>query len=189
MQATYSTAFCRYIYQFVLSRLAGTKKNARFVTALVDKTVHGKKQTMYHLAGEIGIPASFVELRHEATHRDMPSLVTLRRAAQRSLEWVWQYYWATIEDMAPEKNATGLVEEAGSLQGSRIAKDEVRKLVDPIVQRATGPSLSIKDRRVFEQKSLVPIVKTLESICQSQGQALVARVLLEEGFLVPQTMR
>ena len=45
----------------------------------------------------LGVPASFVELRHEATHRDLPSLVVLRNAAQRSLDWLWEFYWAKLD--------------------------------------------------------------------------------------------
>lgn len=45
----------------------------------------------------LGVPASFVELRHEATHRDLPSLVVLRSAALRSLDWLWEFYWAKLD--------------------------------------------------------------------------------------------
>ena len=48
---------------------------------------------MYQVAKEIGLPASFVELRHQAIHEDLPSLIVLRRATARSLEWLWDYYW------------------------------------------------------------------------------------------------
>ncbi|KAL1956025.1 hypothetical protein VTO42DRAFT_7840 [Malbranchea cinnamomea] len=164
IQATYSTAFCR------------------FVTALVDRTVHARKQTMYHLAGEIGIPASFVELRHEATHRDMPSLVTLQRVAQRSLEWLWQYYWATIEDAVPAEVFT----ERALRRNDQFTKVEIRKLVDPVIQKASGPSLPIKMRRTFEREYLLPIAKSVAKICQSQGAVPVAQVLLEDGILVSQ---
>jgi ribosomal biogenesis protein LAS1 len=52
---------------------------------------------MFQRAMDLGLPASFVELRHEATHREPPSLVVLRKAAQRSLEWLWDNYWASID--------------------------------------------------------------------------------------------
>lgn len=48
---------------------------------------------MYQVAKEIDLPASFVELRHQAIHEDLPSLVVLRRATARALEWLWDYYW------------------------------------------------------------------------------------------------
>lgn len=53
---------------------------------------------MYQKAMAVGIPASFVELRHEATHRDLPSLVVLRDAATRSMNWLWEFYWNKIDD-------------------------------------------------------------------------------------------
>lgn len=48
---------------------------------------------MYVKAQQIGLPALFVDLRHEATHGDMPSLTNLRSAAQRALQWLWDDYW------------------------------------------------------------------------------------------------
>lgn len=51
---------------------------------------------MFSRALELGLPASFVELRHEATHRELPSLTVLRGAAGRSLEWLWGFYWGGV---------------------------------------------------------------------------------------------
>lgn len=58
---------------------------------------------MFQRAMDLGIPASFVELRHEATHRELPSLVVLRSATQRSLQWLWDNYWAKISASVAEK--------------------------------------------------------------------------------------
>ncbi|EPS29438.1 hypothetical protein PDE_04387 [Penicillium oxalicum 114-2] len=79
IRATYSAAFCR------------------FVTGLVDTKVTGPRKTMFQRAMDLSLPASFVELRHEATHREPPSLTVLRKATQRSLEWLWDNYWATLD--------------------------------------------------------------------------------------------
>ncbi|KAA6408531.1 MAG: cell morphogenesis Las1 [Lasallia pustulata] len=76
IRAVYSTAFCR------------------FVTGLTDSYQEGRhKKSMYQVAKDIDLPASFVELRHQAIHEDLPSLVVLRRATARALEWLWDYYW------------------------------------------------------------------------------------------------
>lgn len=55
---------------------------------------------MYGVAKTIGLPASFVELRHQGTHEPMPSLTQLRPAARRALVWIWEYYWRNL----PEEN-------------------------------------------------------------------------------------
>ncbi|GAM34561.1 cell morphogenesis protein [Talaromyces pinophilus] len=68
---------------------------SRFVTGLVDTKLGsgGGGGTMFNRASMIGLPLSFVELRHEAAHRELPSLVLLRSYTNRALEWLWDYYW------------------------------------------------------------------------------------------------
>jgi hypothetical protein len=51
---------------------------------------------MYSIAKNIGLPATFVELRHQCTHEELPSLSKLQAAAERSLGWIWHHYWNTI---------------------------------------------------------------------------------------------
>lgn len=56
------------------------------------------KVSMYDKAKELQLPASFVELRHEAIHGELPSLVVLRQAAERALDWLWNDYWRHLGD-------------------------------------------------------------------------------------------
>ena len=51
---------------------------------------------MYAKAQQMGLPSMFVDLRHEASHGDMPSLTNLRSAARRALQWLWDDYWKTL---------------------------------------------------------------------------------------------
>lgn len=76
---------------------------------------------MYTQAQKIGLPALFVDLRHEATHGDMPNLTNLRSAAERALGWLWEDYW---------KGLGGDVARVGSenqvtLDESRHVREEV----------------------------------------------------------------
>lgn len=54
--------------------------------------------SMYSIAKTIGLPATFVELRHQATHEQLPSLSKLRTAARKALAWIWDYYWKNLPD-------------------------------------------------------------------------------------------
>lgn len=56
---------------------------------------------MYSIAKNIGLPATYVELRHQATHEELPSLPILRAAAQRALVWIWSFYWKGIDVKTP----------------------------------------------------------------------------------------
>ncbi|KAF6231483.1 hypothetical protein HO173_010235 [Letharia columbiana] len=92
---------------------------SRFVTGLLDSQQESKyKVSMYTQAQKIGLPALFVDIRHEATHGDMPNLTNLRSAAQRALTWLWEDYWKGLEEQAPALPAShgptaALPDEAG----------------------------------------------------------------------------
>jgi ribosomal biogenesis protein LAS1 len=55
---------------------------------------------MYSIAKTIGLPATYVELRHQATHEELPPLSKLRTATQKALQWIWAYYWVHLSSEA-----------------------------------------------------------------------------------------
>ncbi|CAD6444292.1 cc4a3ef7-e5c3-4041-8198-3d126f02a76a [Sclerotinia trifoliorum] len=79
VRAAYSAAFCR------------------FVTGLLDSHQDKRRKlSMYSIAKTIGLPATYVELRHQATHEELPSLPKLRIAARKALKWIWDFYWVDL---------------------------------------------------------------------------------------------
>ena len=107
VKASYITAISRYAftnYQ-TTNTTAHQLMTPSFVTGLLDSQQDSKyKVSMYAKAQQIGLPALFVDLRHEATHGNMPSLTNLRQAAQRALQWLWNDYWKGLGDLRdPEK--------------------------------------------------------------------------------------
>ncbi|KAB8257934.1 ATP-NAD kinase-like domain-containing protein [Aspergillus pseudonomiae] len=158
IRATYSAAFCR------------------FVTGLVDSKLHGQRKTMFQRAIDLGLPASFVELRHEATHRELPSLTVLRNAAQRSLEWLWDYYWAKIDlnaGFAPD----------GVDDDIEPVKTAVRACLAQVTGETGASEPPRKKRRV---QVLSGVATQLVSVCKSSanGAAAVSGVLVEDEVLV-----
>ncbi|EQK99681.1 Las1-like protein [Ophiocordyceps sinensis CO18] len=72
---------------------------SRFVTGLLDgHQDKQRKQSMYAVAKKIGLPATFVELRHQSTHEQLPSRAKLRAMANKALAWIWNYYWKNLAD-------------------------------------------------------------------------------------------
>lgn len=56
----------------------------RFVNGLVDPLQLGVyARSIASIAAQLGLPAWLVELRHAATHEDLPSLQLLREAARQ----------------------------------------------------------------------------------------------------------
>lgn len=152
----------------------------RFVTLLVDSKLHGQRKTMFQRAVDLGLPASFVELRHEATHRDLPSLVVLRNATQRSLEWLWDFYWGKLEcDELGVQSGTGEMEEDVD---AVAVMDALRGALGVF----TGDAIpSRKKRKGF--KLQVDVAMELGGICRvcRKGGNLLASILIREGHLVP----
>ncbi|KAE8899424.1 hypothetical protein PF005_g6942 [Phytophthora fragariae] len=70
----------------------------RCVNGLVDGSQKGAYATAVStLAQRIGIPLWVVDLRHESTHNQLPSLPVLRFAAKHLLAWLRANYWEAQE--------------------------------------------------------------------------------------------
>ncbi|KDQ54841.1 hypothetical protein JAAARDRAFT_209051 [Jaapia argillacea MUCL 33604] len=66
----------------------------RLVNGLVDPLQRGVyARSIASIATQLGLPAWLVELRHAATHEDLPSLEVLREAARESMSWLLQNYF------------------------------------------------------------------------------------------------
>ncbi|ROW15947.1 hypothetical protein VPNG_02446 [Cytospora leucostoma] len=94
----------------------------RFVTGLLDgHQDKARKLSMYGVARTVGLPAGFVELRHQGTHEAMPGLAQLRPAAGRALRWIWEYYWRNLPDDGDEGGDGGGGE---GVEGKEVAGGE-----------------------------------------------------------------
>lgn len=62
---------------------------------------------MYALAKTLDLPATYVELRHQATHEELPSLQKLRVAARKALQWIWDRYWVDLSQPEEAAEAEG----------------------------------------------------------------------------------
>ncbi|DBB04473.1 TPA: hypothetical protein ACH3X1_012573 [Trebouxia sp. C0004] len=66
----------------------------RMVNGISDKAQKGKTATSVSSnAAAAGLPRLLVDVRHEASHNDMPSLSLLRLAAAQALDWLQAAYW------------------------------------------------------------------------------------------------
>lgn len=109
--------------------LATRLTTSRFVTGLLDG--HQDKQrklSMYSVAKTIGLPATFVELRHQATHEQLPSLAKLRSAARKALAWIWEYYWRQLAEAAPPEERH--VDSRAGVAGDDACREAVLAYLD-----------------------------------------------------------
>ncbi|CAI4210228.1 unnamed protein product [Parascedosporium putredinis] len=126
-----------------------------------------RKMSMFSIAKTIGLPATFVELRHQATHEQLPSLTRLRSAADKALVWIWDHYWQHIEAQGPfqETRTDACYESMVQFLNETDTKDGGSSLVG-------GEGF----RDLISRWGKVQILKTLMEV---QDQAEDGRMLLK----------
>ncbi|URD77505.1 Las1-like [Musa troglodytarum] len=60
------------------------------------------KYSISELADAAGIPRVLVDIRHESSHRDLPSLRLVRFASLKALDWLKLNYWEPQKDAIPD---------------------------------------------------------------------------------------
>ncbi|XP_071954832.1 ribosomal biogenesis protein LAS1L-like isoform X2 [Antedon mediterranea] len=80
-------------------RLAYAMSLIRFVNMMTDRYQNKFfAQPIHVIAQEIGIPVWIVNLRHSATHGELPSLSMLKSGVAFALSWLQTDYWEKNED-------------------------------------------------------------------------------------------
>lgn len=140
---------------------------------------------MYDKAKIVGLPASFVELRHEATHGDLPSLVVLRRAAERALEWLWNDYWKYLD-----LRTDSLVDD--KLSAFKAGRENLKEDLRDILHHYSSTCMQAAKTKSHSE-ILLP-ARTTNEVCLDlvrtcNGEKLaiaeLVKVLLERGMMVP----
>lgn len=140
---------------------------------------------MYTKAKQIGLPASFVELRHEATHGDLPSLVVLRRAAERALDWLWNDYWKYLDIRSDSLDEDRLF---AFKDGRENLKERLRDILHSYFSKCMHAA-----KTKSHSETLLPAHTTKEACldlvrtCNGEKLAIaeLVKVLLERGMMVP----
>ncbi|KAI4205651.1 MAG: hypothetical protein LQ348_001156 [Seirophora lacunosa] len=157
-------------------RLCYSVAICRFVTGMLDSQQDGTyKRSMYDVAKELDLPASFVELRHEAIHGELPSLIASRQAAERALRWLWDHYWRHLdEDSLNEPNPPDVNEIKDILQ-AHVA--ECRNVLNASKNR--------EEKIPWQQ--FASTAASLMEICKARQRALaeVVKALVVGAMLIP----
>ena len=92
---------------------------SRFVTGFCDSIQNSyRKLSMHELATELAMPARFVEMRHQATHKELPSLIRLKDIAAEALHWLWGWYWSRLDELVG-----GLPDEVSRRENLRLLRE------------------------------------------------------------------
>ena len=133
---------------------------------------------MYSVAKTIGLPATFVELRHQSTHEQLPSLAKLRSAARKALSWIWGYYWRYL----PEEEGDGGSDETQGVDG--CDKMILKYLKEDDESRRGAIATSLKEK--WGREVVAERVKALQGTLPGNQAYLkclrLLREILEDGI-------
>ncbi|KAL6533691.1 hypothetical protein OROHE_013524 [Orobanche hederae] len=121
----------------------------RLVNGMVEKTRKKNEISIGEAADAIGIPRMLIDIRHEGSHRDLPSLQLVRLASSKALDWLVSYYWEPQEKAIPIENN----------QAANLRKEIKRKLHEVALclknkRVANSGSPQIKEKRVRHTQHL-----------------------------------
>ena len=117
----------------------------RFVNGIVDS---GQKGTIASsaltIAEQVGLPSWFVELRHSATHDQIPLLQMLRNAQTQALEWLHDHYWEVQAGSAKGiiEIIDQLLDEYLILRRRETNQSKMQRLIHSIGDRLTDSTYS-----------------------------------------------
>lgn len=170
--------------RFAQNQLADTGDggNGSFVNGLLDPAQTSTfALPMHTLAKTLGLPTSFVEIRHAATHEALPSLPLLRAATTRALDWLWENYWCSLSDS--NSNSDPEPEEEEEEEEGRTKARALLKSFRSLRRAEPARPLRSNDTRE-ETKLAMNLIKECICVASTTDDSLV-EALLEEKALIP----
>ncbi|XP_076022846.1 ribosomal biogenesis protein LAS1L [Genypterus blacodes] len=174
----------------------------RFVNLITERQQGRTARPLRRLAGNLNIPEWVVDLRHDVTHRKLPTLKWCRKGCKAVLEWLQQEYWS-------RQLGGGLNDEWKAQSDGEDVEDELKRQEDELLSRQREMELYKNIRELvisFEKdqyqtfhelpggntKSLWPapfadmswILGEIKQFALESSELLID-VLVEDGFLIP----
>ncbi|KAK8944267.1 hypothetical protein KSP39_PZI008564 [Platanthera zijinensis] len=132
-----------------------------FIMRLVNDFVEPEHKTtgrsISDIAEALGIPRTFVDIRHESSHRSLPSLKLVRPASAKALEWLKANYWE------PQRIA--------SCDPRKVIKSRLRQMILCLKARQVSLLSSVKNKTKHPRRAslLMPCRKLSQLASKSDG--------------------
>ncbi|KAH7083941.1 Las1-like-domain-containing protein [Paraphoma chrysanthemicola] len=161
---------------------------SRFITGLADTQIDlTRDRPAWFAPGKtLELPFPLFELRHRIVHRHLPSLAELKRAAQDSLDWLWEWYWSQLD------YAFGMITpgaENAETESTEVIKEKLQSILKTYVKerkneiktrkkgsKAAENALSTYNLRYSPSSTSTPPART---------QGVLLRLLVDDRMILP----
>ncbi|KNA25104.1 hypothetical protein SOVF_009130 [Spinacia oleracea] len=122
----------------------------RLVNAVIEKTRKKEEMSIAEAAAKINMPHMLIDIRHEGSHRELPSLRLLRSASIKALNWLKSYYWDSQKNAIPYQSGE-------SVNVRKEIRSKLRELAFSlkVKQNPESSSLRVKGNRVKHHEQMV----------------------------------
>ncbi|XP_045831949.1 pre-rRNA-processing protein las1 [Trifolium pratense] len=152
----------------ILSNLY-TMAIVRLVNATVEKIGTKEQGSINVRADKICIPRMLIDVRHEGSHRELPSLNVARSASVKALDWLKSYYWEPQSEAIPFQGK-------GNADVKKEIKSTIRKLA--ICVKVSGsPQSSTLLKGKLPKKQIKRILKSVIRLHSSFSSETVSVLL------------
>lgn len=174
----------------------------RFVNLITERQQGKIARPLRRLAGNLNIPEWVVNLRHDFTHRKLPTLKWCQKGCKVVLEWLQQEYWSRQLGGGPQEGWESQLEGEDEEIDLKQREDELimRQKEMEAYKNARGLLISF-EKEQYQSFDGLPEDKE-RNLCQApladmswllgeikqfalESSGLLIDVLLEDGFLVP----
>ncbi|RKP33491.1 Las1-like-domain-containing protein, partial [Dimargaris cristalligena] len=151
----------------------------RFFNGVVDSEQKGLyAQSTANISIRLGMPNWFVDLRHSATHEELPPLFQLRKGCLKALEWLRTDYWQC-------QMPRSISEDRALLRGllDTYREHQLAFMENPDAATTRSQEAYFEgSAEAFRSAQAIAESLTTDVINQS-----LIPILLETGYLVPLT--
>ncbi|XP_053473944.1 ribosomal biogenesis protein LAS1L [Ictalurus furcatus] len=174
----------------------------RFVNLILERKQGRVAKPLRRLASTMNIPEWIVNLRHDITHRRLPTLKWCRKGCEFVLNWLQQQYWSRQLSSLSDWNSSS-EEEEDEEERTRRQEEEVTHRQREIERHKRARELLISYEReqfqVFEgllkrglgrgswpstSADLSWIIAQIQQLNSEARDALI-NTLVQDGFLIP----
>ncbi|KAL5119926.1 rRNA-processing protein las1 [Pleosporales sp. CAS-2024a] len=164
---------------------------ARFITGLADTQIDlvRDRPSWFPPGKSLQLPYPLLELRHRIVHRHLPSLAELKRAAQDSLDWLWEWYWSQLDYAFDGANVAHSHEQ---VQGPAAVKETLQAMLKTYVKERKHEIKTRKqDAKAVENATLTYNLRYASSTTTSipssrvQNQNILLRLLVDDKMILP----
>lgn len=147
----------------------------RFVNGITDLHQTGAfAKSVVSLANELGLPEWLVDIRHDATHKILPSIELLNRGCEEALKWLKINYWEAQIRMIQQNEMT-----------QRQLKDNIHSILSTYIHFQLQHKVKGERKRKRKSKSQDEILRHLASTVNriDEGNTVLIE-LLSTNYLV-----